>query len=93
MPGKGSRAVGGWVQGSEVPARVACRVWGSWVRLWAGGGSAGSQPGAPPGKWCLGQINLARAESRLKAGRERPRQLDQSGGCLPGLGLSSGVEE
>ena len=26
-------------------------------------------------------------------GRERPRQLDQSGGCWPGLGLSSGVEE
>lgn len=66
MPGKGSRAVGGWVQGPEVPARVAGRVWGSWVRLWGRRGSAGSQPGAP-GKWCLGQINLA-AESRLSGG-------------------------
>lgn len=40
----------------------------------------------------FGQINLA-AESRLSGERERPRQLDQSGGCSPGLGLSSGVEE
>lgn len=34
---RGVQAVGGWVQGPEVPARVAGRVWGSWVRLWEAG--------------------------------------------------------
>lgn len=73
-------------QGVQSNRRGCAGPWGAnphgagcgelWVRLWGRRGSTGSQPGAP-GRWCLGQINLA-AESRLSGGgRNQGSQTSQ----------------